>query len=183
MEKKYILTDEIREFNGKILHRIQAVRDFGKIRTGDLGDWIEKEGNLSHEGDCWVCNDAQVYDNARVGANALVGDDAHVFGNALIYGNAWVYDNAHIYGNTRIYGNARVLNNANVRGNTTLANNAYITDTNDCITMGPIGSMDNYITFYLTEDKNIMVKIDYFNCTTEEFIKIISYETNNKYKN
>ena len=35
MEKKYILTDEIREFNGKILHRIQAVRDFGKIRTGD----------------------------------------------------------------------------------------------------------------------------------------------------
>lgn len=132
MEKKYILTDEIRKFNGKILHRIQAVRDFGKIRTGDLGGWIEKEGNLSHEGDCWVYNDAQVYDNARVGANALVGDDAHVFGNALIYGNAWVYnsawvyDSANIYGNAQIYGNARVYHSAWVYDNAHIYGNAKI---------------------------------------------------------
>ena len=50
MEKKYILTDEIRAFYGKILHRIQAVRDFGNVKTGDLGGWIEKEENLSHGG-------------------------------------------------------------------------------------------------------------------------------------
>ena len=126
MEKKYILTDEIREFNGKILHRIQAVRDFGKIRTGDLGGWIEKEGNLSHEGDCWVYNDAQVYDNARVGANALVGDDAHVFGNALIYGNAWVYNSAWVYDSANIYGNAQIYGNACVYHSAWVYNNAHI---------------------------------------------------------
>lgn len=104
MEKKYILTDEIRKFNGKILHRIQAVRDFGRIQAGDLGGWIEKEGNLSHEGDCWIDNDAQVY------------DDAHVFGNTQIYGNAWVYDNAYIDGNAHVFGNAQIHSNANVYG-------------------------------------------------------------------
>ena len=94
MEKKYILTDEIRKSNGKILHRIQAVRNFGKIQTGDLGGWIEKDGNLSHKGDCWIDDDAQVYDNA------------HVFGNAQIYGNAWIYGNAQIRSNANVYGNA-----------------------------------------------------------------------------
>ena len=126
MEKKYILTDEIKEFNGKILHRIQAVRDFGKIRTGDLGGWIEKEGNLSHEGDCWVCNDAQVYDNARVGANALVGDDAHVFGNAQICGNAWVYNSAWVYDSANIYGNAQIYGNACVYHSAWVYDNAHI---------------------------------------------------------
>ena len=126
MEKKYILTDEIKEFNGKILHRIQAVRDFGKIRTGDLGGWIEKEGNLSHEGDCWVYNDAQVYDNARVGANALVGDDAHVFGNAQICGNAWVYNSAWVYDSANIYGNAQIYGNACVYHSAWVYDNAHI---------------------------------------------------------
>lgn len=126
MEKKYILTDEIREFNGKILHRIQAVRDFGKIQTGDLGGWIEKEWNLSHEGDCWIGNDAQVYDDARVGANALVEGDANVFGNAKIYGNAWVYDDAWVYDNAQIYGNACVYDGAWVGDNAQICDNAHV---------------------------------------------------------
>ena len=132
MEKKYILTDETKKFNEKILHRIQAVRDFGKIRTGDLGGWIEKEGNLSHEGACWIGNDAQVYDDARVGVNALVEGDAHVFGNAQIYGNAWVYngawiyDNAHIYGNAKIYGNAQIHGNANVYGDAIICEEMFV---------------------------------------------------------
>ncbi len=65
---------------------------------------MRRRGNLSHEGDCWIDNNAQVY------------DDAHVFGNAQIYGNAWVYDNAHIYGNAQIYGDAQIYSNANVYG-------------------------------------------------------------------
>ena len=122
MEKKYILTDEIRKSNGKILHRIQAVRDFGKIQTGDLGGWIEKEGNLSHEGNCWIDNNAQVYDdahvfsNAQIYGNAKIYGNAHIYGNVQIYDNAWVYDNAHIYGNAQIYGDAQIYSNANVYG-------------------------------------------------------------------
>ena len=95
MEKKYILTDEIREFNGKILHRIQAVRDFDNVKTGDLGGWIEKEENLSHGGNCWIAGNAKVYGNALVYDNALVNgyaqvyDNVQISGNALIQGNAW----------------------------------------------------------------------------------------------
>ena len=38
---------------------------FGNVKKGDLGGWIEKEDNLSQEGDCWVFGDAWVYGDAR----------------------------------------------------------------------------------------------------------------------
>ena len=138
MEKKYILTDEIRAFYGRILHRIQAVRDFGKIQAGDLGGWIEKEGNLSHGGNCWIYDDAKVYDNALIHGNAQVcGDarvynDAHISGNALIYGNtmvrgnAFVSDNVQICGHTVIQGSAVVRGNVLVRGNALVSGNALV---------------------------------------------------------
>ena len=100
MEKKYILTDEIREFYGKILHRIQAVRDFDNVKTGDLGGWIEKEENLSHGGNCWI------YGNAVVRGNALVRGDAMVGGYAQVCDNAQIYGNAKVSGNVLIYGDA-----------------------------------------------------------------------------
>lgn len=139
MEKKYILTDEIREFYGKILHRIQAVRDFDNVKTGDLGGWIEKEENLSHEGNCWIDGDAKAY------GNALVYSDAHIFGNALIYGNTMVrgnalvsdnaqicdhtviQDNALVRGNVLVRGDALVSGNALVRGNAQVYDNALVT--------------------------------------------------------
>lgn len=70
MEKKYELTDEILEVGGHVLHRIKALRDFGNVRKGDIGGWIECEDNLSHGGDCWVngnaiiCSDAEVKNNS-----------------------------------------------------------------------------------------------------------------------
>ena len=41
--KKYELTEETLEWKGHILHRIKALRDFGNIKAGQLGGWIEKE--------------------------------------------------------------------------------------------------------------------------------------------
>ena len=32
--------------------------------ASELGGWIEKESNLSQDGDAWVCGDARVYGNA-----------------------------------------------------------------------------------------------------------------------
>ena len=77
--KKYELTDETKEFDGKILYRIRALIDFGLVKAGDFGGWIEKEENLSQEGRCWA------YDNASVFGNANICGDAKVFGNANIY--------------------------------------------------------------------------------------------------
>lgn len=66
MEKKYELTDEILKVGGRVLHRINALRNFGNIKQGEIGGWIENEDNLSHCGDCWVLGNAKVYGNAKV---------------------------------------------------------------------------------------------------------------------
>ncbi len=57
---------------------MHVIPRFG-VRAGDLGGYIEHEGNLRQAGDCWI------------------GDNARVFGDAQIYDNAWVYGNAQVY--------------------------------------------------------------------------------------
>ena len=93
--KKFELTDEfiIDDFGHK-LFRIKALADFGTIRAGELGGFVEKEENLSSDGNAWVYGNARVYDNAWVYGNACVYDNARVYGNAQVYGNACVSGNA-----------------------------------------------------------------------------------------
>lgn len=38
--KKYKLTDKTIEHNGHILHRIEALKDFGDVKKGDLGGFV-----------------------------------------------------------------------------------------------------------------------------------------------
>ena len=68
--KKYEFTGETKEirllFRTATLHRIRATVAFGIVEVGDLGGWIEKEENLSHEGKAWVCGDADVCGDAKV---------------------------------------------------------------------------------------------------------------------
>ena len=68
MDKKYELTNETINIDEHVLHRIKALRnipEFG-VNIGDLGGFIEKEENLSHEGACWVSGNARVYQNGTV---------------------------------------------------------------------------------------------------------------------
>ena len=137
-EKKYILTDETMEFNGHILHRIKAIKDFSIVKKGEFGGWIESEANLSQEGECWVHDNAKVYDKAKVYGNAIVRDDCIVHCNAKVYGNAVlnndvdVYNNARIYGHVWLYGiilvhgNAKVYGNANVHDRAVVCGNAKV---------------------------------------------------------
>lgn len=96
MEKKYILTDDVINFNGHTLHRIKAVRDFDCVKAGDLGGFIESEKNLDHDGDAWVFDDAWVLDDAKVSGDAWVLDDASVFNDAWVSGDAKVSGDAWI---------------------------------------------------------------------------------------
>lgn len=144
MEKKFILTEETRVVKGKNLYRIRAAKDFGNVKRGDLGGFVEKEENLSHEGNSWICDDARVFSNAYVSGNAYIYGNARISGNARICGNARVCDGAYIYGNARIcdnayvherawiYGNTWVYGNAHVYGDTRIYGNARIYD-NVCI--------------------------------------------------
>ena len=91
--KKFELTSEfVTNIFGKKLFRIKALIEFGDVKSGDLGGYIEKEENLNHDGNAWVygnawvCGDAQVYGNARVCGDAQVCGDAdytyaHGFGS------------------------------------------------------------------------------------------------------
>lgn len=99
--KKFELTAEfVTNVFGKKLFRIKALVAFGNVEKGELGGFIEKEDNLSHDGDAWV------FGNARVSGNARVYDDAQVYGDAWVFGNAEVYGNAQVSGDARVYGNA-----------------------------------------------------------------------------
>ena len=144
MNKKYELTDETQEWNGRTLHRIRALADFGDVKAGELGGWIEKEENLSHNGnawvygdaqvcgDAWVCGDAQVcgdawvYGDAQVCNNARVYGDAWVCGDARVYGDAWVYGDARVYGDAQVCDNARVCGDALVYGDAWVCDNAWV---------------------------------------------------------
>ena len=122
MDKKYILTDETLEFDGHLLHRIQAVTNFGNVKAGDLGGWIEKEENLSHEGNCWVSGeakvsgDAKVYDNAQVYDNAWVHCYARVYGHAKVHDYAWVCGHAEVKDYAEVFDYATVMDYAKVYG-------------------------------------------------------------------
>lgn len=95
-QKKYVLTEEKREWCGRTLHRIRALRDFQNVKVGELGGWVETEKNLTQMGDAWVYDDARVSGNAWVYGDAQVSGDAQVYGNAQVSGDAWVCGNASI---------------------------------------------------------------------------------------
>ena len=126
IEAKFKLTKETINVNGKTLYRIEALKDFGYIKKGDKGGFVEKEENLSQSGDCWIYDNAQVYVNAVVFGNARIYGNAEVFGNARIYGNAEVFGNAAVCGYARIYNNAQVRDDAMVRGDAEVYDNAEV---------------------------------------------------------
>lgn len=117
MEKKYEITDEWFPLgSGIMVYRIRALRDFSNVKAGDLGGFIEKEENLSHDGDCWVYDDGCVYGNARVFENAKISGCANVFENAKIFGNSSVYGHASVEGSAQVYDHASVYEFAKVSG-------------------------------------------------------------------
>jgi hypothetical protein len=148
--KKYEFTGETKQIstiNGTVtLHRIKASVAFGNIKSGDIGGWIEKKENLSHDGNAWV------YDNARVSGNAQVSGDAQVSGNA------WVCGDTHVSGNAQVYSSKHVL------------------------LVGPIGSRNDYTTFFRNRNRGISVSCGCFLGEIDKFIeKVIETHGKNKH--
>ena len=118
--KKYEFTGKTKQvtYGGRsvTLCRIRALKDIPThgVKKGDLGGWVEREENLSHEGSAWVGGEAWVFDKAGVSGNALakniaqVFDEARVFGNAVVSGSAWVFGNAWVFGEAKVHGVARI---------------------------------------------------------------------------
>ena len=194
MEKKYELTNETIEFNGHILHRIKALKDFAykKFKKGDIGGFIESENNLAQEGDCWIggnawvyghaqvdgnseiCNNSLIYGNAHISDNAwirdraIICDDARVYDNAWVYGHAMLYDNARIHGTSKIYDGAVVCNDAEVCGCAEIGGEAMIKINDDYKVFYNTWSSGRFFTWTRSND---MWKVGCFYGTGEELIK------------
>ena len=171
---KYKLSEETLEIDGHVLHRIIALRDFGEVKKGDLGGFIEKESNLSHNSNCWIYNDAVVRGDAIVYGNAKVCDDAMVCGNAMVCddamvcGNAKVCDDAMVCGDATVYGNAEVCGEAEVHGEAKVCGNAKVEKKSDYIVFKNWWSSGRYFTWTRSND---MWAVGCFYGTGEELIK------------
>ena len=114
---------------GTTLHRIRAIKDFGDVKAGQLGGFVASEHNLSQLGNCWIADDAQVYDQATVSDDAQVlglasvrdrariGDKASVLGNAQVFEDGWVFKSGVVFDNAMIYGSGQVRDDGMVSGN------------------------------------------------------------------
>ena len=134
--QKYKFTGITKEVYGRTLNQIVCVTTFASIKSGEIGGYIEKEANLSQDGNAWVygnakvCEDAEVYGNAKVCGDAEVCEDAEVYGNAEVCGNAWVC------------GNAKVCGEAILR-------RGFTEKVTDYIVIGPQGTRSSFATFHL----------------------------------
>src|ERR1700689_4438711 len=110
MTKKYeLLAGDCLKAGDRTVYRIRALRDFGDVRRGDLGGYIENESALAHDGEAWVQDVAQVYGpHGRVGGNARIKGEAWVLGR--VDGDAQICDlvaideHAHVGGRTVLCG-------------------------------------------------------------------------------
>lgn len=190
--KKFELTTETKIRFGRTLYRIKALKSFGGVCAGDLGGWVEKEKNLSHDGNAWVSGDARVSGNAWISDNARVSGDAWVFGiarvsddavvfsntrvydYASIYGNAKVHGNANISGNARVYGDANVYGDASIYGNIDLSGDADVSrdaqifNYEHVMWISRIGSRNGTTTFFATKT-GIFVNCGCFSGSLEAF--------------
>lgn len=134
-------------------YRIQAVRDIPEhgVKAGDMGGYVTWKRSLSHEGSCWIADDAQVTgrvfieDNAYIGeqatvrkrvTNGLSSYDIEISGNARITGSASVSsyrtttDDPHqgivIKGNVQIYGTAKLRNTYEILDDVKIYDNASL---------------------------------------------------------
>lgn len=93
--------------DGRKVYRIKALQDFGDVKEGDIGGYIESEANLSQrEHDkAWVYDDSIVY-----GRGEVVND-------GLVYKGAIVKD-SRVENDSRVSHNAEVTNSRITNGST-----------------------------------------------------------------
>ena len=173
MNPKYEFTGETMDCFGYTLRQIEAIENFGDVKKGDIGGWIETEKNLSMYGNAWVSDDARVFGNARVSGDALVFGNALVSGDARVFGNARVSGDARVSDDARVSGDAWVSGDARVFGDALVSDDARVFGQYDYILIGAIGSRNDATTFFRLKQGGIGVKCGCFFGTIDEFEKAV----------
>lgn len=126
MSQKYEMTDETKVVHGRRLYRIKALRDFGSVKAGELGGWIQREENLSHDGTAWIRDNACVMDSAVVRQAAQVSGIASITDYAIVTQCASISDSATIRSRAFVGGNAKIEGGVDVSGGATIYGDAHI---------------------------------------------------------
>ena len=134
VDKKYGLIDEDHEHG---LFRIIALKDFAGVEKGTLGGFIEKEDNLSQEGDCWIGKDCELHNDSRVEGNAKI------YGHVSLYDNVLVKDNASIFSKLglTLMGDCKIYDHASLDAEGSISGNVEIFER--CIIEGEVQFFDN----------------------------------------
>lgn len=91
-------------------------------------------------------------------------------------GSAWVYSNAEVCDNAEVFDNAKVCGNARVAGN------AVISSPKHLLVVGPVGSQNDYTTFFKDADNEITVVCGCFLGKIDAFLEAVANtHGNNKY--
>lgn len=112
--------------DGPKLYRIKALKDFGDVKKGDLGGYVEGEHNLSRYGDCWIYDNSCVFDgsfvddSAKVKEDSLVSSAAVLVGNSIVKGGSRVRSQAHIGDNVVIDNCVSIFHRAYIFGNSVI---------------------------------------------------------------
>lgn len=173
--KKYELTNETIEYGIYTLHRIRALKDFDEVKAGELGGWVESQYNLSQDGDCWIYDDAKVFDGARVLGDAKVCDAAKIYGHAMIYDNAIVFgcatirDSAMVRGRAAIWDSAIISGCAEVDSYAQICDNALVLRNADYIVVQGFERVQRATTFFRLQDGDIGVSCGCFHGTVKQF--------------
>lgn len=107
------------------LYRIQALRDFGDVKKGDLGGYIQSQKNLSHSGNCWIYDKSIAGDDSKVKNNAKVMDGAILRGAAVVSKNAVLTNNAKLASSAIVTDNA-VVEFTDIYGENVIKDNAVL---------------------------------------------------------
>ncbi|MCF0225170.1 MAG: hypothetical protein HUK20_12955, partial [Fibrobacter sp.] len=145
---------QVLDRNGQKLYRIRALKDIPnprrRVKEGDIGGYIWGEHNLSQVGNCWVFDDAKVYELGRLEDHATAHDNAQIFECSDLCENAVIHENAKAYGDSymvgeseirgtaeitdfavmyecsRAYDNAKIFDWAHMMGDSSVCDNAHV---------------------------------------------------------
>ncbi len=104
MNEKYEITD-IAHKKYPFLHRIRALRDIGEqVKAGDLGGFVESEGNLSFE----AGDEAWIFDDAICAGDGYVDKNSRLYGYAIVCGNGYVSQDSAMSAHARVEDDAYI---------------------------------------------------------------------------
>lgn len=122
---KYEFSGVTKERSGIILRQVRAIQDFGEIKAGDVGGFIQHEHNLSQSGLCWLDKDSICYGDSKITSDAFVANSTII--SSKIGAESSILDS--FVCNSEITGESYISNSTisftNIRGNVKITRGTY----------------------------------------------------------